>query len=46
MRRFGEINYARRIRIPKNKLKGKAMLCGKVLTEWQKDWLGGSKKDY
>ncbi len=44
--RFGEVNYHRRIRVKKAKLTGKGMLCGKILTEWRREWLGGSKKDY
>ncbi len=30
----------------KSKVTGKAMLSGKILTDWPKEWIGGSKKDY
>ncbi len=44
--RLDDIDYARCLKIPRGAVRGKAILSGGILTEWQKDWLYGSKKDY
>ncbi len=43
---MGDIEYGTRLKIKKESVTGKAMLCGGYLTEWKKDWLFDSKKDY
>ncbi len=44
--RYDGINYNRRVHVKRSKITGKAMVCGKIMTEWRKEWIGGSKKDY
>ena len=44
--RFGDIQYGTLLKIKKAAVQGKAILCGGVLTEWKKEWLFDSKKDY
>ncbi len=44
--RYVDIDYSRSLKVARSAVLGKAILCGGVLTEWRKDWLYGSKKDY
>ena len=44
--RFGEVQYGTRLKVKKAAVKGKAILCGGTLSEWRKEWLFESKKDY
>ncbi len=40
------MDYSRKLRIPREQVVGKAMVCGDVISEWPKEWLNQSKKDY
>ncbi len=44
--RVEDIDYTRTVKVARSAIKGKAILSGGVLTEWRKEWMYGSKKDY
>ena len=44
--RFERVDYSRKLRIPRGQVMGKAMVCGNTISEWPKEWLNQSKKDY
>ncbi len=44
--RMGDIQYGTRLKVRRTAVKGKAILCGGILSEWKKEWLYESKKDY
>ncbi len=41
-----DIDFSRCLKIPRRAVRGKAILSAGILTEWQKEWLYGSKKNY